>query len=168
MRDEHQRAAPLVLQSNQRLRRADPIGHVDVVAATVCHKRLATVPFGLDATGIRKIGFLFHRQRVELGAHHDSRAVAVAVDGDEAGPANLFGHLEAERAHFGSQLCRGLHLLEGKFGMGVQILVERVELRIVGLERSLDRRLEARNVHFRIGGRESVDAQRGGHKKRFC
>ena len=111
-------------------------------------KRLLAVPVGLVAACIVEAGFLFHRQRVEFGAHQDGRTVAVLVDRDQSGLADLFGDLEPERAHLGGEFCRGLHLLKGEFGMGVDVLVERVEFWIVGLERFLDRGLERGNVEL--------------------
>src|SRR5579871_3865513 len=67
--DEHQRATPSVLQTDQRLGRANPARHVNVVAAAMVDEGLLPVPVGLVVTGIGKPGLLFHRQRVELGAH---------------------------------------------------------------------------------------------------
>ena len=132
------------------------------------HERLTAVPGGLGAACIGKIGFLLHRQRIELGAHHDGRAVAVIIDRDEAGPADFFGHLESECMHLGGEFCGGLHLLEREFGIGVQILVERVEFWIVGLERGLDCSLQARNIHLGIGWQNRSQTQRGGHKQGSC
>ena len=55
--DEHQRAMPLVLESNERLRRADPACHMDVVAAAMGHKGLSSLPDGLVVAGIGQTVF---------------------------------------------------------------------------------------------------------------
>ena len=111
-------------------------------------KRLPAIPWGLVAACIVESGFLLHRQRIEFGAHHDGRTVAVLVDRDQSGLADLFGDLEAECAHLGGELGGGLLLLKGEFGMRMEILVERIQLWIVGLERFLDCGLERGNVHL--------------------
>ena len=151
---------PLVLQAEQCLRRSDPARHVDVMAAAMGHKRLPAVPAGLVAAGIGKAGFLFHRQRVEFGAHHDGGAIAIFIDGDQPGLAYLLGDIEAERAHFGGELGCGFYFLKGKFRMGVDVLVERVELWIVAFDRRLDRGLETGNIELCVrrqqAGREPV------------
>src|SRR3954468_5772211 len=57
--DEHQRAAPLVFQAEQCLRRSDPARHVDVVAAAMGDEHLPPVPVGLVAAPIVAGGLFF-------------------------------------------------------------------------------------------------------------
>ena len=120
--DEHQRAAPLVFQAQQRLRGSDPARHVDVMAAAMGDEHLPSVPVGLVAARIVEAGLLFHRQAVEFGAHHDGGSVAIFVNGDQPGLADVLGDLEAERAHLRGEPGGGFHFLKGKFGMGVELL----------------------------------------------
>jgi hypothetical protein len=68
----------------------------------------------------------------------------------QPGLADLLCNLEADRAHLGGEFCGGLLLLEGDLGVGVDVLVERIELWIFALERGLDRLLQARDVDLRI------------------
>ena len=159
--DEHQRAAPLVLQAKQRLRRSDPARHVDVVAAAMGDEHLPPVPVGLVAARIVEAGLLFHRQRVEFGAHHDGGPVAIPVDGDQPGPADLLGDLEAERAHLRGEPGGGFHFLKGKFRMGVDFLVERIELWIVARDRRLDRLLETDDIELCVGRQQAGREQCG-------
>ena len=86
--NEHQRAAPLVFQANQRPGRSHPARHVNVVAATVGHECFTSLPGGLVAARIGKAGLLFHRQRIEFGAHHDGGAIAILVDRNQSGLAD--------------------------------------------------------------------------------
>ncbi|MBA7699803.1 hypothetical protein ES703_108506 [subsurface metagenome] len=82
------------------------------MAARMRHRCLPAVPGGLDAGSIGQTSLFFHRQRVELGAHHHRRPVAVPVDGDETGAADLLGDLETQRTHLGGEFGGGLDLLE--------------------------------------------------------
>ncbi len=150
--DEHQGALPLVLEADQCLRGPYPARHVDVVAAAMRHKRLAALPGRLVVACIGKAGFLFHRQRIEFGTHHDGGTVAILVDRDQAGLADLLGDLEADRAHFISEFGCGLHLLEGDLRMRMDILVKRIEFWVVGFDRFFNRGLEADDVHLRVRG----------------
>jgi hypothetical protein len=54
---EHQRALPLLLQAQQRLGRAQPAGHVHVVAAAMGDKALLAVVLGLGLARIGQAGF---------------------------------------------------------------------------------------------------------------
>ena len=64
---------------------------------------------------------------------------AVPVERDDAGPADAFGHLVAQRPHLGGELGRRARLLEAELGMGVDVLVERVDVRVLGVEAAVDR-----------------------------
>ncbi len=110
-------------------------------------------------------GLLLHRQGVEFGAHHDGGSVAVFIDRHQPGLADLFGHLEAERAHLVGEPRRGLHLLERDLRMRMDVLVERIELRIVGLDGRLDRGPELHRIELgacRRGCNHCGSAERGG------
>ena len=113
---------------------------------------------------IGKAGLLFHRQRVEFGAHQDRRAVAVLVDRDEAGLADLLGDLEAERAHLGGETGCGFHFLKRQLGMGVDVLVERIERRVVAGDRGLNRSLESGDI--KLGAAPATAAWRRGQRMR--
>ena len=132
--DEHQRALPLILEADQCLGRSDPACHVNVVAAAMGDEGLAAVPGGLVVTRIRQARLFLHRQSIEFGAHHDGGAVAVPVDRDQPRLADPLGDLEAERTHFSGEICRRLHLPKGNFRMGVDVLVECVELWVVDFD----------------------------------
>ena len=71
----------------------------------------------LARAGVGQAGFLLHRQGIELGAHHHRGPRAVPVDGDDAGLANAFGHLEAQRPHLLGEPGRRPRLLEAELGM---------------------------------------------------
>ncbi len=122
--DEHQGAAPLRLHAHQRARRCQPGRHVDVVAAAVGGEAFAAFAGGFRATGVGQAGLFFHRQAIEFGTHHHGRAGAVLVDRHDTGLADLFGHREAELAHFRRQLAGGAGFLERQFRVRVQVLVD--------------------------------------------
>ena len=73
---------------------------------------------------------LRNRQRIELGAQHDGWSGAVLHDRDDAGLADAGRDVEAERLHARGELRRGLRLLESELGVLVQVLVERLDVRI--------------------------------------
>ena len=101
LRDEHQRPMPTIFQVDQRLGRADPARHVNVMAAAMIDEGLLPVPVGLVAARIGQSGLLFHRRRIELGPHQNGGAFAIFVDRDKSGLADLFRHLETKRAQSG-------------------------------------------------------------------
>jgi hypothetical protein len=142
---------PLVFQANQSFGRSHPARHVNVVTATVGHECFPSLPCGLVTARVGKAGFLFHRQRIEFGAHHDGGAIAVLVDRNQPGLADVLRHLEAQGPHFGGQLGCSLLLLKSDFGVGVDVLVERLEFWIVALERPRDGALQADDVKFSTG-----------------
>ena len=121
------------------------------MAATVGHECFTSLPHGLVPARISKAGLLFHRQRIEFGAHHDGGAIAILVDRNQPGVADAFRDLEAHGPHFGSQFGCCLHFLKSEFGVGVNVLVERVEFWIVALERLRDGALQADDVKFGMG-----------------
>jgi hypothetical protein len=165
--DEHQRATPVLFQAQQRLRRSDPARHVDVVTAAMGDEHLPPVPVGLVAARIIETGLFLHRQAIEFGAHHDGGAVAVLVDRNQPGLADILGDLEAERAHLGGEPGGRFHLLKRKFRMGVEFLVKRIELRIVARERRLDRLFEIDNVELCMGRQQAGRNQCGGRRQGF-
>ena len=70
--------------------------HVDVMPAGVHHAYVATtIVFRADLAGIQQSGLFFNRQRVKLGAQHHRWARTILKDGDDAGPAHVFGDLIA-------------------------------------------------------------------------
>src|SRR3546814_9698604 len=72
-----------------------------------------------------------HRQRVHVGAHEDRRTVAIFEQADDAGAADLLGHGKARVAQMLREDARGADLLHPEFGVLVEVLVKRVERRIV-------------------------------------
>ena len=147
--DEDQGAAPAVLQRDQRLGRADPGRHVDVVPAAVGDEgRLAAI-LALLVRGVGQAGLFLHRQGVELGAHHDHRSGAVAIDGDDTGAADMLGHVEPIGAHLPGQHGGRSGLVEAELRVGVDVLVKRVQVRIARVQGAVDGGLLNRHVHGR-------------------
>ena len=73
-------------------------------------------------------GLLLDRKRVHVGAEHQHWAGPVLHHRDDAGLADMFGHLEAELAHFGGELGRRAHLLHRQLGIGMEVAVKRHQL----------------------------------------
>jgi hypothetical protein len=85
LRHKQDRALPLILQSLQCSRRADERGNMRVVSAGMHHVHIfAFIILRRDFAGIRQTGFLFHRQRVHVGAHEHRGPGAVFHDSDDA------------------------------------------------------------------------------------
>ena len=83
--NQNKRAAPLVLQLGEHLRRAQHGGNVNVVAAGMHHAHvLARIVLRLHRTRIGKPGFLVHRQRVEIRAHENRWTVTILHDRNDA------------------------------------------------------------------------------------
>ena len=61
LRHEHQRALPLPFQPDERLRGADPCGHVQIMTAGVRDWRLPAFVNGFHLARIRQAGLFFHR-----------------------------------------------------------------------------------------------------------
>ena len=121
--DEHQRPAPAVLQAGQRAGRADPAGHVHVVAAGVHDADLvAGLVAGADGAGVGPAGLFRHRQGVQVGADQDGRAGAVFEDGDDAVAADVGRHLKPDLAQFVGQTAGCLAFLGRKLRVGVNVL----------------------------------------------
>ena len=145
--DEHQGAAPLVLQVEHDLGDRHPYRHVDVVAAGMHHRRFFAAPDLRRLAGVGQPGLLRQRQGVEVGADHDRGAGPVLGDRHDAGPAHALGHLIAQRPHLGSELGRRPGFLEAEFGVGVDILVEGIDPGILRIEAAGDRGTLAGCVH---------------------
>mmetsp|Transcript_6684 Transcript_6684/g.27966 ORF Transcript_6684/g.27966 Transcript_6684/m.27966 type:complete len:537 (-) Transcript_6684:250-1860(-) len=157
--DEHQPAAPAVLQRDHGARRAHPGGHVHIVAAAVGDEALAAVGHGLGAARIGQAGLFFHGQRVEFGTNHNGGAGAVLEDRDQPGLADALGHREAQRAHLGRELGGRAHLLEGDLGVAVDVLVERLQRRIGPVDLGVDGAVERGRLRAGVGGQHGQHAQ---------
>ena len=92
-------------------------GYVDPVGVERAHR-----------ARVRQPGPLLHGQRVHVRAQPDDRAVAVAQDTDDPGPAHAGRHLGAELGEPRRDDPGGAGLGERELGVGVQVLVERDEI----------------------------------------
>ena len=136
--DEHQRAVPLVLQRDQRLRRAQPPGHMHIMAAGLHGEGGLAIHHLLRGAGPGQAGLFLHGQRVEFRAHQHHRAGAVVIDAHDAGFAHMLGHRKAKFAQLVRQQGAGAHFLKADLGMAVQILVERLQLGPVVIDHGVD------------------------------
>ncbi len=155
--DEHQRPVPLLAMIDHPPRRAGPCGHVEVVAARM-HHRHGDAGEVLHHRRARKrhAGLLGDGQRIELRAQHHGGPGAVLQQRHDARPADAGGHVEAERLQPGSQLRRRLHFLEGELRVAMDVLVERLEIGIVGVDVRAQRRR-------RLGAKRRGGQQRRGN-----
>ena len=156
--DHHQRAFPAGLVGDKIARGSDPDGHVDVVAARMHHAGLFPAPCRVARFRcVGQPGLLDERQRIHVGADHQRGAGSVLEHGDKAVAADAVlhravvllrsplrpriaetsGDLEAEALHLGGKDGGGVLLLEGQFGMGVQVFVELAKRLALRLERGL-------------------------------
>ena len=113
-----------------------------VLGGTEQHRRVAVVAAGVHhprvLRGVREVGRLVNGQGVHVGAQPDRPALAPALpmhDPDDAGAADLLVHLvDAERAQLIGDECRRLVLLEGQFGVLVQMPPPQGQRVAVGLD----------------------------------
>ena len=91
---------------------------------------------------------------------HQHRARAVLHHRDDAGLADMLGHVEAELAHFRRELGRRAHFLHRQFGVGVEVAIQRHQLRHVGADR-------VRTARRRRRAWTTVMAQRRAHSSFF-
>ncbi len=119
----------------------------------------------LHRAGISKTGLLLDRQRIELGAHQHGRPGAVSEHCDDARLADMLGDGEAQLAHPCREQRGGAVFLEGELGMGVEIFVEALEVRIGLRQTGLDLRLGGRHVERGGGQRGAGRRQSGGEKQ---
>ena len=156
--DQNERALPLIFQLREHLRRAQHIGDVNVVPASVHHADiLARVVLRLHGAGVRQAGFLFHRQRVQVSAHQHGGSIAVlhhrhdAIAGEAWAVifADAFSYREAERAQLRRKKRRGLFFPMRKLRRGVQHLVSCDQL----CDLAVDDRVEGLLGHRRNGSR---------------
>jgi hypothetical protein len=138
--DEDERAGPAVLHRGQDAGRADPAGHVHVVAAGVHDADLDVVLVARPhLAGVRHPGVLRHRKPVHIRPDENRRAGPVLEDADEAVAADLLGDLEAEGLHLLGEPAGGAFLLVRKFWLGMELLVQGVQGGQVGIDLFLDR-----------------------------
>jgi hypothetical protein len=130
--DHHQGSGPLVAQRHQAPCRADPGGHVGVVPAGVHDSALDAREAGASGpAGEGEAGLLLDRERVHVGAQHHDRPVAVAEQGDDPGPADAGGHVEAEPPRLLGQQARRSGLLHAELGILVQVSIQSDQVRQV-------------------------------------
>ena len=157
--DHHERALPAVAVFGHQARRARPRRHVNVVPARVHHRRRlsAGVPHD-DRAGKRQAGLLFDRERVELGAKHDGRPGAILHDRDDARAADAGRDVEAEGFRARGQFRRGLRFLKRQLWMLMKVDVQRVDVRIDGVDFQRRRRRPGRAARLGLrSGRAERD-----------
>src|SRR4029077_18797104 len=98
----------------------------------------------------------------------DGRTVAIFVQRNQPGLAHLLCNIEADRAHLSGEFCGGLLFLEGELGMGVDVLVERIEFWVFALEGGPDRLLQGSDVELRMRRQRNHAAQGKCGKQWLC
>ena len=84
-----------------------------------------------DGAGEFLAGLLMDRQRVHVGADGDGGAGPAALDGaDHAGAADAGAVRDAQPRQFGGDDAGGAHLLEGQFGMRMDVAADRHQPRL--------------------------------------
>ena len=132
--DQHQRAVPLLAMIDHPFRGAAPRGHVQVVTAGVHDGDRRTGEVLRDhGARERNACLLRHGQRIELGPKHHRRASTVSQETHDAGAADAGRHLVSKRLETRGKLRGGLHLLEGQLRIAMDVLIERLQFGIVGV-----------------------------------
>ena len=85
LRHKHDRAVPLIFQLRERARRTDERRNMRIVPAGVHHVDIfAFVILGRDFARVGQTCFLFHRQRIHVGAHKHRRPIAILHNADHS------------------------------------------------------------------------------------
>jgi len=130
LKDHQYGARPCVAVLGQHAGGTHQPGHVQVMATGMGHTHLSTVLIGsTHGAGIGQARVLSHGQRIHVGAQHHGSAGAIAQHSHDTGDADVSRNLIAERLQVVCRDARGAHLLHGKLGMLVQILVNAFQLR---------------------------------------
>ncbi len=129
--EQHQRPVPRVPVFGHHPRGPAPGRHVDVVAARVHDVRGLPAGVGYDRLAReRQPCLLLDRERVELGAQHHGRTVAVLQDGHDARAADARRHVVSQRGGPRRQQPGRARLLERQLGMAVQVDVQGFDVRV--------------------------------------
>ena len=130
--DEDQGAFPLRLQLRQAAGGPYPYGHVHVVAAGVHHAHGIAVFIACgDGAGVGLPGFFNYGQRIHVGAHQQGGPRAVFQQSNDAIAAYVFSYFETSLPQFGGHAAGGLGLVKGQLGMGVQMLVQALQIGVI-------------------------------------
>jgi hypothetical protein len=101
-----------------------------VMAAGMRHRgRLAGRVRRRDCAGIGQSGRLLDRQAIHVGAQHDRRTLAVAQQSDDAGLTDPGRHLIAVVGEMFRGEAGCSDFLHRKFGVGVNVLIGRLQCR---------------------------------------
>ena len=146
---EHQRALPVFLHLDKRLRRGEEDGHVGIVATGMHHIFGFAIPFGLHRAGIIKPGLFLDWQAVHVRAHHDKRTFAILQDTNHTCLADTFGHFEAKLFQAFRDDPGGAGFMQAEFRIGMEVLVD------------IDPVIQILIHHFRqVGFEAAVDVRR--------
>ena len=91
------------------------VHHIDFVSLVIHRAGLA---------GVRQPRLFLDRQRIEVRAHKNRRAVAIAQNAHDAVPADSGGDFETRLLQLLGDLLAGLFFVERQFGVCVQMAVE--------------------------------------------
>ena len=109
---------------------------MNVMTARVHHRYvLARVIFRRDRARVRGAGFFLHRQRIQVGANADNRAIAIFHHTDNAEALHIrlfvfthpFRHLITGCFQFFRDDAGGTLLVSGKFRMRMQVFIDAEE-----------------------------------------
>ena len=133
LHDQDELAAPFVGALGHLPRRANQARDVHIVTAgmhrvdQVARDRV----FLLLARGVLESRFFLDRQAVHVGAHHHRRAIAVFQHGNDAGAADVLGHVEARDTQLLGHALRGFRLDERQLGIAMKVVEQRPQIRVV-------------------------------------
>ncbi|GIW41939.1 MAG: hypothetical protein KatS3mg076_2516 [Candidatus Binatia bacterium] len=148
---DDERAPPAISHPGEKVGDGEQVRHVYVVTAGVHHGHF--LPRRIDAlrtAGIRQARFFLDGQGIHVAAEKDGRPAPVPKDADDAGLPHALGHLEAELSEMLGHAARGPPFLEGKLGVGVEVLVDTE----VGVEVLLDPAFHVVREHRGVTQRE--------------
>ncbi|MEO5961280.1 MAG: hypothetical protein ABIZ49_04880 [Opitutaceae bacterium] len=126
--DKDERAAPALAQASEQAGSTDEPGDVRIVRAGV-HRGLilAGEIFHDGVRSVGQTGGLLDWECIHVGAQEHGGASAVFEYADDAGVADFFRYVEAERAQFLCDERGGVDLHERQLGVRMEVFVDRFE-----------------------------------------
>lgn len=134
-----------------------------VVAASVIDVDLGSVPLRFDLAGVGQARLFLQGQGVEFGPHQNERSGAVLVDRDNARLVDPLCDLESHLPHQARELGRRACFLIAELRVGVDVLVERVQVWIGLVQHLIDGNARLCGIEG-LGGRRG---QQGGQNQGF-
>ncbi len=133
--DKDESSMPAIFVLRKESCSADADGHVQVVPAGVHDRNVGPlIVFGHDVTRIRQAGLFRDGQRVEFRSNHHCRSITILENAYHSRATDSGGDLETKLAQMVRHGLGGLHLVQRKLRVAMQVHVEGFDLGIDAID----------------------------------